>query len=58
MIQTLSLGHKEAGAYRKKDKAAYWNGRNSNGEEVASGVYFYTMEAGKFKTTRKMVIAR
>ena len=58
MIQTLSLGHKEAGAYRKKDKAAYWDGRNLNGEEVASGVYFYTMEAGKFKTTRKMVIAR
>ena len=57
-IQTLSLGHKEAGAYRRKNKAAYWDGRNSNGEEVASGVYFYTMEAGKFKTTRKMVIAR
>jgi len=50
------LGHKKAGYYLSKDKAAYWDGRNSYGEEVSSGVYFYTMEAGEFRAARKMVI--
>jgi WD40 repeat protein len=58
LVRTLRLGYKEAGYYLNKDKAAYWDGRDSYGEEVASGVYFYTMEAGKFKATKKMAIAR
>ena len=36
----------------------HWDGRNTKNEKVASGVYFYTINAGGFKATRKMVIRR
>jgi WD40 repeat protein len=58
VVRTLSLGEKNAGFYFTKDKAAYWDGKDSEGEKVASGIYFYTLEAGEFRTTRKMVIIR
>jgi len=42
-----------------REKAAYWDGRNEEGEPVASDVYFYAMEAGKSSTElRKMVMVR
>ena len=58
LVRTLELGQVPAGAYSDKDRAAYWNGRNAQGEPVASGVYFYTLTAGEFKATRKMVIRK
>ena len=39
-------------------RAAYWDGRNALGEPVASGVYFYTLKAGDFTATRKMLIKK
>ena len=38
--------------------AVQWNGRTAGGEPVASGVYFYKMEAGGFCATRKMLVVR
>lgn len=35
-----------------------WNGANSNGRQVSSGVYFYKLEAGKFSQTRKMLFLK
>jgi len=35
-----------------------WDGRDSAGRKVESGVYFYTLKAGGFQATRKMVLAR
>jgi len=58
LISTLDLGHKPAGAYITKDKAAYWDGKNEAGERVASGIYFYSVQAGGFTATEKMIIAQ
>ncbi len=58
LIRTLELGQMPAGAYSDKDRAAYWDGQNAAGEPVASGVYFYTLRAGDFSATRKMVIRK
>jgi len=56
VVRRLSLGHQPAGMYQSRSRAAYWDGRNAFGESVASGVYFYTLTAGDFITTRKMLI--
>lgn len=58
LVRTITLGNKNAGIYVKKAKAAYWDGRDSEGSKVASGVYFYTLQAGEFRATRKMVIMK
>ena len=58
LVRTLELGQMPAGVYSDKERAAYWDGRNAAGEPVASGVYFYTLSAGDFKATRKMVIRK
>ena len=58
VVRTLDLGHQRAGSYASRSRAAYWDGRNAQGEPVASGVYFYTLQAGDFTATRKMVIRK
>ena len=58
IIRTLDLGHKPTGFYTTRGKAAYWNGTNEAGEQVSSGIYFYTIQAGEFTATRKMVVAK
>ena len=58
VVRTLHLGHQHAGMYRSKSRAAYWDGRNAQGEPVASGVYFYTLVAGEFAATGKMLIRK
>jgi len=58
LVRTLDLGQKPSGAYLSKEKAAYWDGRNENGETVASDVYFYIMNAGESIDLRKMAMVR
>ena len=58
LVRVLVLGHQSAGRYQSRSRAAYWDGRNSLGEAVASGVYFYTLTAGDFTATRKMLIRK
>ena len=58
VVRTLALGHQDAGMYHNRSQAAYWDGRNALGETVASGVYFYTLTAGDFAATRKMLILK
>ena len=58
VVRRLALGHQAAGMYKSRSRAAYWNGKNEFGEPVSSGVYFYTLAAGDFSVTRKMLIRK
>jgi len=58
LVRTLALGHQGVGVYESRSRAAYWDGKNAQGEPVASGVYFYTLTAGDFTATRKMLIRK
>ena len=58
LVRTMNLGRQTAGAYLNKNKAAYWNGRNDEGSQVASGLYFYTLQVGKYTATRKMMLLK
>ena len=58
VVRTLALGHQDAGMYKNRSQAAYWDGKNELGETVASGLYFYTLTAGEFTATRRMLILK
>lgn len=57
-VRHLKLGFQTVGTYRNQNRAAHWDGRNSLGEAVASGIYFYKLQAGKFQATRKMEVKK
>ncbi len=52
-VRRLLAGWTDAG-----DHAIVWDGRNENGEPVASGVYFYRMETHGRLEAKKMVLLR
>jgi len=53
LIRTLVDGERAAGRYQ-----AVWDGKNEIGAPVSSGVYFYTMQAGSYKATMKMIAVK
>jgi hypothetical protein len=58
LIRTLDIGMKDAGMYISPERAAYWDGKNDEGEEVASGVYVYQLHAGDNVKVKKMVVIK
>ena len=58
VIRQLDLGHQREGYYTRRGRAAYWDGRNTVGERVASGIYFYQFQADNVSLLRKMVILK
>ncbi|OVE79594.1 hypothetical protein BVY01_02095 [bacterium I07] len=52
-IRTLVNGEKSAGHYK-----VLWEGRNEVGQQVASGVYVYRIQAEDFVQSRKMLLMR
>ena len=58
LVRTMDLGYKDAGVYVSRSRAAYWDGRNECGEEVASGIYFYRITADDFSAVRKMAVRK
>jgi hypothetical protein len=53
LVRVLIDEDRPAGSYK-----AVWNGSDSAGAKVSSGVYFYRLSAGEFIRTRKMVLLR
>ena len=53
LIKTLVNEFKHSGEH-----SIIWDGRDSNGNRVGSGIYFYKLRAGDFQKVRKMVLLR
>ena len=58
VVRQLDLGQKPVGNYTVRSRAAHWDGRNTDGEKVASGIYFYQLRAGDYEHTRRMLIVK
>lgn len=52
-VKTLVDDRQPAGNYR-----VVWDGRNSEGGEVASGIYFYSIQSEKYRAARKMLLLK
>ena len=58
VVREIDVGHRIAAVYESRSKAVHWDGRTEFGERVASGIYFYSLTAGDYSATRKMVILK
>lgn len=52
-VAMLAEGLRAAGTH-----SVMWDGRDKNGRAVASGVYFYRLDAGEYSATRKMLLLK
>lgn len=52
-ITTLADQEYPAGVYQ-----VTWDGTNDAGQQIASGIYFYSMKAGSFSETRKLMMVK
>jgi flagellar hook assembly protein FlgD len=39
-------------------KSIQWNATNDEGKPVSAGLYLYTIQAGEFRQTKKMVLLK
>ena len=53
LVRQILVGFKPLGTY-----ITHWDGRSTTGEQMASGIYYYHLDAGKFQFTRKMTLLK
>ena len=53
VVKTIMNNQQEAGY-----KSVQWNATNDNGIPVSAGIYMYTIDAGEFRQTKKMVLLK
>ena len=52
-VKSLVRNNKEAGSHM-----ARWDATNNSGEPVTTGMYFFTIQSGDFRQTKKMVLLK
>ena len=52
-IKSLIRAEQDAG-----QKSVIWDARNDLGHTVSAGTYIYSIEAGRFKQNRKMILLK
>jgi len=56
------LGQSVISLINERQEAGYksiiWNGMNESGAKVSTGIYFYVMEAGNFRSIKKMMLLK
>ncbi|MBC8186535.1 T9SS type A sorting domain-containing protein, partial [candidate division KSB1 bacterium] len=52
-VAVLDSGKKSAGNYM-----VFWDGKNSKGYSLPSGLYLYRLDAGEFKSMKKMFLIK
>ena len=55
LVRKLELGQKPAGTYQSRERAAHWDGRNTQGKLVPWGTYVCTLTAGEFSVMKELV---
>ena len=53
VVSNLVSGQQNAGY-----KSVQWNATNKTGQQVSAGLYLYSIEAGEFRQTKKMVLLK
>jgi len=53
VVRTLINGQQSAGY-----KSLQWNATNNSGQPISAGLYIYTIQAGEFSQTRKMILLK
>ncbi len=53
LVKTLVSGQESAGNHQ-----VTWNGMDDNNRPVSSGLYYYKMTAGKYSSTKKMIMMK
>lgn len=53
LVKTLLNESKTAGTHQ-----VIWNGTDNSGKPISSGVYYYKITAGKYSSTRKMILMK
>ena len=58
LVRALELGYQPAGYYLNRTRAAYWDGTNTTGERVSSGVYVLSLQTSDFTAIRRMLLMK
>ena len=53
VVNNLINGNQNSGY-----KSVQWNATNNQGQPVSAGVYLYSIEAGDFRQTKKMILLK
>lgn len=57
-IRIFGLGNLPEGRYTVEGRAVYWDGCNDYGEKVSNGIYFYTLIAGSYKKSGRLIVLK